>query len=151
MKFKQPQSCAHDDTRRLGRFISSAPRIPGDAWPKCSTQSSSTTVTRGSLGNRLGSLMVDGRLSTVPAQRTRGFTFHRPRARSASGPALAKDYYHVEGNSDTDHDTMAPPDLTTEPDAGTVGVSLKARPRRARPATTPMRRYDVPGTGVGRT
>lgn len=102
------------------------------------------TVTRGRLGNRFGSLMVDGRLSTVPANKTRGFTFHRPRATTtAFGPALAKDYYHVEGDSDTDDDTMAPPDLKIEPGAGTAGVSLKVRPRRARPATTPMRRYAV--------
>lgn len=101
------------------------------------------TITRGSLRNRLGSVMVGGRLSTTPAQKTRGFTFNRPGATTAAGPALAKEYYHVEGDSDIDDETMAPPDLTTEPGAGTSGVSLKARPRRARSATTPMRRYDV--------
>ncbi|CAN0371114.1 unnamed protein product, partial [Ectocarpus sp. 13 AM-2016] len=121
MKIKQPSIVVPMTTRGGSEGASLRLRpslgIPG----RSAARRAVSPVTRGSLGNRLGPLMVDGRLSTAPAQKARGFTFHRPRATSTSGSALAKDYYHVKGNSDTDDDTMAPPDLTIEPGAGTAG------------------------------
>ncbi|CAN0333230.1 unnamed protein product, partial [Ectocarpus sp. 12 AP-2014] len=108
MKIKQPSKVVPMTTRGGSEDASLRLRPSLGIHGRSAARRAVSTVTPGSLGNRLGPIMVDGRLSTLPAQKARGFTFHRPRATSASGPALAKDYYHVKGYSDTDDDTMAP-------------------------------------------
>jgi len=55
-------------------------------------------------------------------------------------PALAKEYYYVEGDSDGEEEAAAPAVRPWEPDAATRTAPSTRRLRRARPATIPMRR-----------
>lgn len=56
---------------------------------------------------------------------------------------LAKDYYYVKGDSDSDDEVMASVVLSGNGDGATQVTSSTRRLRGTRPATTPMRRSSL--------